>query len=105
MLLAQGARLGGHSLFVKDRRLWYAYNFVGIPPEQQIVSTRELEPGDHVLGVEFVKESLGDRHETHGTARLYVDDGSSQRARCARSRATSRSVARACRSAATPATR
>jgi hypothetical protein len=28
----------------------------------------------HVLGVEFVKESLGDRHETHGTAKLHVDD-------------------------------
>jgi hypothetical protein len=74
VLLAQGARFGGHSLFVKDRKLWYAYNFIGIPPEQQIVSDVELEPGRHVLGMEFVKERLGDRHETHGTAKLYVDD-------------------------------
>ena len=27
-----------------------------------------------MLGLEFVKESVGERHETHGTARLYVDD-------------------------------
>ena len=74
MIYAQGARFGGHSLFVKDRRLWYAYNFIGPPPEQQLVSDREIGPGKHVLGVEFVKESLGERHETHGTARLYVDD-------------------------------
>ena len=74
MIYAQGARFGGHSLFVKDRRLWYAYNFIGPPPEQQLVSDREIGPGKHVLGVEFVKESLGERHETHGTAKLYVDD-------------------------------
>jgi arylsulfatase len=74
VIYAQGARFGGHSLFVKDKRLWYVYNFIGIPPEQQLVSDRELEPGSHVLGVEFVKESIGDRHETHGTAKLYVDD-------------------------------
>jgi hypothetical protein len=35
---------------------------------------RELQPGNRVLGVEFVKERLGERHETHGTAKLYVDD-------------------------------
>jgi hypothetical protein len=59
---------------VKDRRLWYAYNFIGLPPEQPLVSDREIGPGNHVLGVEFVNESLGERHETHGTAKLYVDD-------------------------------
>jgi hypothetical protein len=74
VIYAQGARFGGHSLFVKDRKLWYAYNFIGIPPEQQLVSDRELEPGYHVLGVEFVTEALGDRHETQGTAKLYIDD-------------------------------
>ena len=37
-------------------------------------SDGEIAPGRHVLGVEFVKERLGDRHETHGTAKLYVDD-------------------------------
>ena len=74
VIYAQGARFGGHALFVKDRRLHYVYNFIGIPPEQHLAGDVPLEPGRHVLGVEFVKESLGDRHETHGTAKLYVDD-------------------------------
>jgi arylsulfatase len=73
VIFAQGSRFGGHSLFVKDRKLYYAYNFLGIPPEQQLVSNG-LTPGKHVLGMEFVKEKVGERHETHGTARLYVDD-------------------------------
>jgi catechol 2,3-dioxygenase-like lactoylglutathione lyase family enzyme len=73
VLLAQGSRFGGHSLFVKDRKLWYVYNFIGVPPEQQFVS-EPLEPGKHVLGMEFVKESVGEHHESHGTTRLYVDD-------------------------------
>ena len=74
VILAQGARFGGQALFVKDRKLWYVYNFIGIPPEQQLVADRELEVGNRVLGVEFTKERLGERHETHGTAKLYVDD-------------------------------
>jgi arylsulfatase A-like enzyme len=74
VIYAQGARFGGHSLFVNDGKLWYAYNFIGIPPEQQLVSDVDLSPGRHVLGVEFSKEKLGERHETHGTAKLYVDD-------------------------------
>ena len=38
VLLANGARFGGHTLFLKDRKLWYVNNFLGIPPEQQLVS-------------------------------------------------------------------
>ncbi|HEY6761309.1 MAG TPA: hypothetical protein VI318_17555 [Baekduia sp.] len=74
VIFAQGARFGGHALFLKDGNLWYTYNFIGIPPEQQLVSDRAVGPGRHVLGVEFVKEKLGDRHETLGTAKLYIDD-------------------------------
>ena len=29
VLFAQGARFGGHALYVKDNRLHYVYNFVG----------------------------------------------------------------------------
>jgi arylsulfatase A-like enzyme len=73
VIFAQGARFGGHSLFVKDQKLYYVYNFIGIPPEQKLVSN-SLKPGRHVLGVEFVKESVDERHATHGTAKLYIDD-------------------------------
>ena len=74
MLLANGARFGGHSLFLKDRRLWYAYNFLGIPPEQQLSSPDEIGVGQHVLGMEFAKEGHGDHGEGLGTVTLYVDD-------------------------------
>ena len=74
VLLANGARFGGHTLFIKDRKLWYVNNFLGIPPEQQLVSPDELPAGAHVLGVEFSKESHGEHGEAIGTATLYVDD-------------------------------
>ncbi|KYJ99451.1 arylsulfatase [Microbacterium sp. CH1] len=73
VLFAHGSRFGGHSLFLKDNRLVYVYNFLGIPPEQSFTSD-ELAPGPHTLGVEFVREGAGDHGESVGTATLYVDD-------------------------------
>jgi arylsulfatase A-like enzyme len=73
VIFAHGSRFGGHVLFLKDRRLWYVYNFLGIAPEQQVVS-EPLELGRHVLGMEFVKERVGEHGEAHGTTTLYVDD-------------------------------
>jgi hypothetical protein len=73
VLFAQGSRFGGHSLFVKDRSLHYVYNFIGIPPEQKLVSNG-LKPGRYVLGVEFEKSAKPGQHgESHGTARLYIN--------------------------------
>jgi arylsulfatase A-like enzyme len=73
VIFAHGSRFGGHALFVKDRKVWYVYNFLGIPPEQQFVSG-EFEPGSYVLGMEFTRESTGEHGESHGTTRLYVND-------------------------------
>ncbi len=73
VIFAHGSRFGGHSLFIKDQKLHYVYNFLGIQPEQTFVSP-PLEPGKRVLGVEFVRESAGEFGESHGTATLYVDD-------------------------------
>lgn len=36
VIFAQGSRFGGHSMFVKDGKLSYVYNFLGIPPEQRV---------------------------------------------------------------------
>jgi hypothetical protein len=74
VIAAQGSRFGGWSLFMKGGKLWYAYNFLGIPPEQQYVSPEPLSAGRHVVGMEFTKESTGEHKESHGTTRLYVDD-------------------------------
>ena len=55
MIFAHGSRFGGHALFIKDGKLHYVYNFLGIKPEQKFVS-EELAPGKHALGMEFVRE-------------------------------------------------
>jgi arylsulfatase len=73
VIVAQGARFGGYSLFVKDGTLTYVFNFLGVPPEQRLASPAPTS-GRHVVGVEFTKERLGDNHEPIGTAKLYVDD-------------------------------
>jgi arylsulfatase A-like enzyme len=49
VIFAHGSRFGGHSLFLKDKKLHYVYNFLGIKPEQQFVST-EPKPGKYTLG-------------------------------------------------------
>jgi arylsulfatase A-like enzyme len=72
VIFAQGSRFGGHTLFIKDRRLFYVNNFVGVPPEQQFESDGLL-PGNCVLGMEFVKEKVGEHHEAYGTTRLFVN--------------------------------
>jgi arylsulfatase A-like enzyme len=73
VIFAHGSRFGGHVLFIKEQRLWYVYNFLGIAPEQQFVSDK-LDLGKRVLGMEFAKESTGEHGEAHGTTSLYVDE-------------------------------
>ena len=72
VLFAHGSRFGGHSLFIKDGRLHYVYNFLGIKPEQDFVSP-PLSPGKHTLGMEFKRERAGEHGESLGTTTLYVD--------------------------------
>jgi arylsulfatase A-like enzyme len=74
VIFAQGSRFGGHALFLHDRHLHYVYNFLGIAPEQVLVAPDPVEPGRHVLGVAFDKESVGEHGESHGTASLYVGE-------------------------------
>ena len=73
VIFAHGSRFGGHSLFIKDKKLYYVYNFLGIKPEQQFVSP-ELKPGKYTLGMEFTRESAGKYHESLGKTKLYVND-------------------------------
>jgi arylsulfatase A-like enzyme len=74
VIFAHGSRFGGHALFIKDHKLYYVYNFLGIPPEQQFVSSVELKPGEYTLGMEFTRESAGPHHESIGSMKLYVND-------------------------------
>jgi arylsulfatase len=72
VIVAQGSRFGGHSLFLKDGRLHYAYNFLGI--EEQLVSSKEaLAAGKHTVTAEFAKKGENPPHVANGTLTLKVD--------------------------------
>ena len=73
VIFAHGSRFGGHALFVKDGSITYAYNFLGIPPEDRI-SAPMPTAGPHVIGVEFTKERMGEFREGVGPLKLYIDD-------------------------------
>jgi arylsulfatase A-like enzyme len=73
VIFAHGSRFGGHALFIKNKKLYYVYNFLGIKPEQKFVSG-EIKPGKYTLGMEFNRESAGKFHESVGKARLYVNE-------------------------------
>lgn len=47
MIFAHSSRFGGHALFIKNKKLYYVYNFLGIKPEQQFISP-ELKPGKYI---------------------------------------------------------
>lgn len=74
VIFAHGSRFGGHALFIKDHRLHYVYNFLGIPPEQHFVSSEQLKPGRYTLGMEFMREGAGPHGESIGSMKLYVND-------------------------------
>ena len=73
VLFAHGGRFGGHSLFVKNGRLHYVYNWLG-EVEQELVSTTEVPTGDVVLGVSFEKASNDAQGSSLGTATLHIGD-------------------------------
>lgn len=72
ILLAQGSRFGGHSLYLQDGHARYTYNFLG--REQTVVSSPEPVPvGEAVVAVEFVKDREDPPGVANGTARLLVN--------------------------------
>jgi hypothetical protein len=73
VILAHGSRFGRHSLFIKHKKLYYVYNFLGIKPEQQFVSPA-IQPGKYTFGMESHREKAAQYHESPGTATLYVND-------------------------------
>jgi arylsulfatase A-like enzyme len=74
VLFAHGARFGGHSLYVKDNRLHYVYNYVG-SLEQKIVADQELPTGeDLILSVAFEKDGEDPPGSAIGAISLYHGD-------------------------------
>ena len=58
VIMAQGGVSGGHSLYAKDGRPKYAYNFFGL--EQYVVAGTESDPaGQHQVRMEFTYDGGG----------------------------------------------
>ena len=75
VLWAAGGIAGGHSLYVKDGRLRYTFNWVGTYL-QDVVADRDLTPGEHVCVAEFVAAGKSDNPQmpgAKGMLTLYVD--------------------------------
>jgi hypothetical protein len=74
VLFAHGARFGGHSLYVKDNRLHYVYNYVGTL-EQKIVADQDLPIGESlILSVGFEKDGEDPPGSAVGAISLYHGD-------------------------------
>jgi arylsulfatase len=71
VLFSQGARFGGHALYVKDGKLKYVNNFVGLQ-EQVVESTEPVPTGHVVLSASFARE--GDSMPAEGTLTLHIRD-------------------------------
>ncbi|MGZ8758004.1 MAG: sulfatase-like hydrolase/transferase [Aeromicrobium sp.] len=75
VVFAHGGMAGGHSLYVRGRKLTYVFNWVGTHL-QTVTGDRDLEPGPHVVTAEFVAEGRSDdpmMAGARGTLTLYVD--------------------------------
>jgi hypothetical protein len=74
VLFAQGAYFGGHALYVKDNRLHYVNNFIGLL-EQKIDATEDLPMGeDLLLSASFDKDGEDPPNVATGILSLYYGD-------------------------------
>jgi arylsulfatase len=76
VVYAHGGVAGGHSLYVKDNRLHYAFNWLGTHI-QDVAADRDLTSGSHVLSADFQVSGPSTDLATPGftgTVTLYVDD-------------------------------
>jgi arylsulfatase A-like enzyme len=74
VLFAQGSRFGGHALYIKDNRLHYVNNFVGMM-EQKVDSTEDVPTGENlILSASFDKDGEDPPHVSTGILSLYHGD-------------------------------
>jgi arylsulfatase A-like enzyme len=74
VLFAQGSQFGGHALYIKDNRLHYVNNFVGML-EQTIVATKDLPVGENlILSASFDKDGEDPPGVSTGILSLYHGD-------------------------------
>jgi arylsulfatase A-like enzyme len=74
VIFAHGSWFGGHALYVKDNRLHYVYNFVGMA-EQKVAATEDLPTGqDQILSASFDKDGEDPPGVATGILSLYHGD-------------------------------
>src|SRR5947209_330345 len=74
VLIPHGSRFGGHALYVKDRRLHYVNNFVGLT-EQKVDATEDLLAGEKLLlSASFDKTGEDPPGVAQGVLSLYHGD-------------------------------
>ena len=71
VIVSQGGRFGGWSLYVKDGTPIYTYNYVGIDISD-VTATAKLPKGKSTVKMEFAYDG-GDKPGAGGTATLYID--------------------------------
>jgi arylsulfatase len=70
VIVAQGGVTGGHSLYVKEGKPKYCYNFFGLE-RYYAEGTEKLPPGNHQVRMEFTYDGGG--VGKGGTATIYLD--------------------------------
>jgi arylsulfatase A-like enzyme len=70
VIVAQGGSIGGWSLYVKDGKLRYCYNLLGVQ-RFYVDSDREIPAGTHQVRMEFAYDGPG--LGKGGTVSLYID--------------------------------
>jgi arylsulfatase A-like enzyme len=74
VLFAQGARFGGHALYLKDNLLHYAYSFVGLL-KQLVVATEDVPTGENlILSAAFDKDGEDAPGVATGILSLFHND-------------------------------
>jgi arylsulfatase len=74
VLFAHGSRFGGHALYIKDNKLHYVYNFVGLM-EQKIDGLEDVPAGDNlILSASFDKDGEDPPGVSTGILSLYHGD-------------------------------
>jgi arylsulfatase len=76
VIFAHGSRFGGHTLFIKDKKLYYVYNFLGIEEQKFVSDELDLDPGEsYTFIVDFrMSKMAGEHGESMGATKLSVND-------------------------------
>ena len=72
VLFSHGGRFGGHTLYIKDGKLNYVYNWLG-EKEQKLTSNINVPNGKCILGLRFRKEGQ-EGLSAVGMAALYINN-------------------------------